>query len=39
MTNDYEFFNDEWNEAYIKKSNTQLSRVEGSIEDASATEE
>ena len=39
MTKDFEYFNDEWNETYIENSNTNLPRMERSIENSATTEE
>ena len=39
MTKDFEYFNDEWNETYIENSNSNLPRMEGSIENTTTAEE
>jgi len=39
MMKDFEFFNDEWNETCIEKSNSIVSGMEGVIENSTTAEE
>ncbi len=39
MMKDFEFFNDEWNETYIEKSNSIIPGMEGVIKNSTTAEE